>query len=70
MRPRLILLLALLALTVSFMAFLVKDQGEKKMVCSKGSCTAQPPAAQPAETSGGGEMDNGSFHHLIVSTIK
>jgi hypothetical protein len=69
MRPRLILLLALLALTVSFMAFLVKDQGEKKMVCSKGACTGQPPAA-PAETSGGGEMDNGSFHHLIVSTIK
>jgi hypothetical protein len=46
MRPRLILLLALLTLTVSFMAFLVKDQGEKKMVCSKGTCgEQQPPAA-------------------------
>jgi hypothetical protein len=69
MRPRLILLLALVALTVTFMAFLVKDQGEKKMVCSEGTCPKQQPKA--AETGGGGgEMDNGSFHHLIVSTIK
>ena len=71
MRPRLILLVALVALTVTFMAFLVNAQGEKKMVCSKGTCTEQKPEPKPAETGGGGgEMDNGSFHHLIVSTIK
>jgi hypothetical protein len=69
MRPRLILLLVLLTLTVTFMAFLVKDQ-EKKMVCSKGNCGEQQPPAVPTSGGGSDEMDNGSFHHLIVSTIK
>lgn len=72
MKPRLLLLLTLVLFTVAFMAFLVHRgaAGPGKMTCEKGGCTRQ--AVQPNGGGGGPEpeSDNGSFHHLIVSTIK
>jgi hypothetical protein len=67
MKPRFILLLALMAVTVTFMAFLVREDGAK-ISCEKSPCCKKA-VAPPAE-SGGGGMDDGSFKHLIVSTIK
>lgn len=70
MRYRMILLLTLVMITVGFMAFLVNNSGSKK-ICEQVPCCKK---AAPVQNSGGGgpepETDNGSFHHLIVSTIK
>ncbi|NCI48476.1 hypothetical protein GWC95_00985 [Sediminibacterium roseum] len=69
MRPRLILLFVLATLTLSLVAFLINGQGAKKIMCAQTPCCKERQAPKPAETGGGG-MDDGSFHHLIVSTIK
>lgn len=65
-----LLLCTLVLLTIGFMAFLVKNSDSNR-VCEKTPCCKKIPAT-PGSGGGGSEpeMDNGSFHHLIVSTIK
>jgi hypothetical protein len=66
MRPKLIMLLVLMAGTVVFMSFLIKQSATTKMVCEKKDCCKKPEACPD----GGGNTPTGSFNHLIVSTIK
>lgn len=63
MKPRLILLLLLGIMTITFMAFLVIGAQKTGVTCEQSKSDKQ-------DEGGGVEMDNGSFNHLIVSTIK
>ncbi len=69
MRTKQLPLLVLLAVSISFMAFLVMNSRPEKIACTE-KCPIQKQTPTPDSGGGSGEIMSGSFNHLIVSTRK
>jgi|GEM_PF-4892237 len=68
MRPKLTLLFLLLFGALASSAYLMEISENKKMGCAKKCSSKKPPAIE--QNGGGEQILDGSFNHMIVSTLK
>lgn len=69
MRPKLIAVLLLAALSIASSAYYIIKKENEKIACTK-KCGCKKPALPVEQGGQGDELLNASFNHLIVSTFR